>query len=53
MDWWDCWPCLLCSGWVCSVPRSVGRRDTVPCYIKHNVDMHPELYVAPDATSTS
>lgn len=51
MDWWDCWRCLLCDAWICSVPRSVGRRDTLPCYIKHAADVHPELYTAPDATS--
>lgn len=49
MDWWDCWACTLCGVYICNVPRSVGRRDTLPCYIKHAVDVHPEVYELPKA----
>lgn len=53
MDWWDCWPCILCGVYVCNVPRSVGRRDTLPCYIKHAIDVHPEVYQLPQRAAGS
>ena len=47
MDWWDCWPCLVCHADVCNMPVLTNKTESTPCYVRHNASCHPELYEPP------
>lgn len=43
--WWSCWPCPLCSRYVCNQPvLHADKWNTTPCYVKHQAEQHPQVY---------
>lgn len=40
-QWWGAWPCIYCGEVVCNQP--VNNEFT--CYMKHNCDKHPKVYL--------
>lgn len=40
----DTYKCLWCDDMICTTPKPIGKRDTLPCYVWHNEQKHPEVY---------
>lgn len=37
------WKCLYCDFNVCNIPTKTKADETLPCYIRHMLEKHPEL----------